>query len=848
MFFQNFYKGQIMASKITTEKTTGKNHIINELKINFNSHSGVDTITKAIQNHLKYTLAKDQYSATKRDIFKSIVYAVRDCLIERWIHTQQTYYKKDVKRVYYISMEFLLGRLLCTALINLDIYDIVCKAVEQLGYNFEELCELEEDAALGNGGLGRLAACFIDSMATLEIPGYGYGIRYDYGIFSQKVENGYQVEMPDSWLRYGNPWEIERPEYIYVIKFYGKVNQYVDKSGVFRNDWTDTDDVVAMPYDTPVSGYKNNTVNNLRLWAAKSTREFNLQYFNSGNYEKAVEDKIGSETISKVLYPIDDFYEGKELRLKQEYFLVSATLQDIIRRFKKTNDSFQTFPDKVAIQLNDTHPALAIPELMRLLIDTEDIGWDEAWEITTKTFGYTNHTVLPEALERWPVDIMQRLLPRHLQIVYEINRRFLESAITGYHSDMDKLSHMSIIEEGIPQKIRMANLAIIGSSSINGVAELHTKILKERVFKDFYEFMPEKFNNKTNGITQRRWLGISNRELAKLISNKIGDNWISDLSELKELEKFADDKKFQQEWAAVKKYNKERLALYVKEKCGIELDTNSIFDCQIKRFHEYKRQLLNVLHIIAHYIRIKRNPGIDITPRTFIFAGKAAPSYYMAKLIIKLINNIAKIINNDAGIKNKIKVIFLSNYSVSLAQRIIPAADLSEQISTAGMEASGTGNMKFALNGALTIGTLDGANIEILQEVGEENIFIFGLKANEVLNTRQSGYYPKSFYQEIDQLRPVLDMIMNNYFSMNEYNIFMPIINSLLEGGDYYMLLADFEDYLKCQEKVDATYKDFSKWQKMSILNVANSGKFSSDRTINQYNKDIWKSKSIKIS
>lgn len=837
-----------MASKNKTAKTTGKNHIINELKINFNSHTGVNTITKAIQNHLKYTLAKDEYSATKRDILKSIVYAVRDCLIDRWINTQQTYYNQDVKRVYYISMEFLLGRLLCNSLINLDIYDIVAQAVKKMGYDFEEICNLEEDAALGNGGLGRLAACFLDSMATLQIPGYGYGIRYDFGIFSQKVENGYQVESPDSWLRYGNPWEIERPEYIYIIKFYGNVFQYVDKSGIFRNDWVDTEDIIAMPYDTPVSGFKNNTVNNLRLWNAKATREFNLQYFNSGDYDKAVEEKIESETISKVLYPRDDFYAGKELRLKQEYFLVSATLQDIIRRFKKTNDNFKAFPDKVAIQLNDTHPALAIPELMRLMIDVEDLGWEEAWDITVKTFGYTNHTVMPEALERWPIDLVQKLLPRHLQIIYEINRRFMEEVITKYHGDMQKLSNISLIEEGIPQKVRMANLGIMGSHSVNGVAELHTDILKESVFRDFYELMPDKFNNKTNGITQRRWLALSNPKLAELISSTIGDKWITDLSQLKSLEKYTDDKKFQKDWAAVKKHNKEKLALYVKENCNIELDTNSIFDCQIKRFHEYKRQLLNVLHIIALYIRLKQNPEINVTPRTFIFAGKSAPAYFMAKLIIKLINNMAKIINNDPDIKNKIKVIFLPNYSVSLAQRIIPAADLSEQISTAGMEASGTGNMKFALNGALTIGTLDGANIEILQEVGKENIFIFGLKANEVVNTRQSGYYPKSFYTEIVELKSVLDMIMSNYFSMYESNIFMPIIDSLLENGDYYMLLIDFEDYLKCQDRVDAAYKNFSKWQKMSIINVANSGKFSSDRTINQYNKEIWKSKSIKIN
>jgi glycogen phosphorylase len=833
--------------KIKTEKTPQLNNQITNTKVNFDSHTGAETIIKAINNHLKYTLAKDQFSATQRDIYKSVVYTVRDCLIDKWINTQQTYYKKDVKRIYYISMEFLLGRLLGDALGNLGIYDIMGKALDEMGYNLDEIRELEEDAALGNGGLGRLAACFLESMSTLEIPGNGYGIRYDYGIFSQKIENGFQVESPDSWLRYGNPWEIERPEYIYAIKFYGQVHQYMDKQGIFRNDWVDTEDIIAMPYDTPVSGYRNNTVNNLRLWAAKSTREFNLQYFNSGDYERAVEDKIESETISKVLYPRDDYYAGKELRLKQEYFLVSATLQDILRRFKKTNEKFESFPDKVAIQLNDTHPALAIPELMRLLIDFEDLSWENAWSITTKTFGYTNHTVMPEALERWPVDLVQKLLPRHLQIIYEINRRFLEDVVARYHGDIEKLNRMSVVEEGVPKKVRMANLAIIGSHSLNGVAELHTKILKESVFKDFYELMPEKFNNKTNGITQRRWLLLSNPGLAALITKTIGDEWITNLSAIKALEKYADDKKFLQEWTMVKKHNKEKLAQYVKEKCNIELDINSIFDCHIKRFHEYKRQLLNVLHIIAMYLQIKQNPKSDIVPRTFIFAGKAAPAYNMAKLIIKLINNLAKVINNDPDINDKIKVLFLANYSVSLAQKIIPAADVSEQISTAGMEASGTGNMKFALNGALTIGTLDGANIEILQEVGEKNIFIFGLKAEEVVNMRQSGYYPDSFYEEIDQLKPVLDMIMNNYFSIHEFNVFMPIINSLLENGDYYMVLADFEDYVKCQKKVNLSYKNYNNWQKMCITNVANCSKFSSDRTINEYAEEIWKTKSLKI-
>lgn len=808
----------------------------------------VNALKQCFLTHLEFSLAKDQYSATLRDCFKSLVYTVRDRLIERWIQTQQTYYKKDAKRIYYISMEFLPGRLMGDALINLDLYENAQKAVKELGYELEELMEMESDAGLGNGGLGRLAACFLDSMAALELPAYGYGVRYEYGIFNQKIMDGHQTEAPDSWLRYGNPWEIERPEYIYRVQLYGRVNQFVDANGLLCFEWLDTKDLVAMAYDTPVPGYKNNTVNNLRLWAGKSTREFDLNYFNSGLYDKAVSDKIESENISKVLYPRDDFQVGKELRLKQEYFLVSATLQDIIRRYKKEHfDQFASFPDKVAIQLNDTHPALAIPELMRILIDLEKLSWEKAWDITTRVFAYTNHTVLPEALEKWPVGLIEYVLPRHLQIIYEINRRFLDQVWAQNPGDINRLRVMSIIEERPEKVINMANLAIIGSHSVNGVAALHSEILKKTIFKDFFDLWPQKFNNKTNGITQRRWLKLCNPGLSTLIDSKIGNGWVKNLNELKRLEKWADDAEFQQKWREVKRQNKIILADYIHRHNQIQVNIDSLFDCQIKRLHEYKRQLLSVLHVITLYNRIKQNPRGKFIPRTVIFAGKAAPSYSRAKQIIKLIHSIAQVVNNDAEVGDRLKVVFLANYSVSLAQKIIPAADLSEQISTAGMEASGTGNMKFALNGAVTIGTLDGANIEILEEVGQENIFIFGLTAAQVQNLRQTGYNPRQFYQQNSELRQAIDLTSTGRFYPHLPEYFKPFFDSLLDFGDYYLVLADFAEYLKCQEAVSEAFGNETKWTKMSILNVARIGKFSSDRTIKEYAEQIWKAKAVKI-
>ena len=837
-------------SKKNHKKEPAKSPAMEKLSPSTNEFQGTDikSLQKSFVNHLEYSLAKDEYSATKRDFFKSLALSVRDRLIERWIETQQTYYREGAKRIYYLSMEFLLGRLLGDAISNLGLSRNINEAITDLGYEPEELMNLESDAALGNGGLGRLAACFLDSMATLELPAYGYGIRYDYGIFYQRILNGYQKEYPDNWLRYGNPWEIERPEYIYHIKYYGRVNEYKDKSGRVRFDWADTDNIIAMAYDTPIPGYHNNTVNNLRLWAAKSTREFNLEYFNSGDYDRAVEDKIESETISKVLYPRDDFYGGRELRLKQEYLLVSATLQDIIRRYKKTHsDNFSLFPEKVAIQLNDTHPVLSILELMRILLDIEGLDWDEAWDITVKTFGYTNHTVMPEALEKWKVKLLELVLPRHLQIIYEINRRWLSEISQKYPGDEERVRTLSIIEEGDEKNIRMANLAIVGSHSINGVAALHTEILKKDVFKEFYDYWPEKFNNKTNGITQRRWLKLCNPGLSELITEKIGENWITNLTELKKLDNFVDDEAFRKKWNKVQRQNKIRLAEYIHRKLKTEVNTDSLFDVQVKRLHEYKRQLLNALHAITLYNRIKANPDAEVVPRTIIFGGKAAPAYAMAKLIIKLINSIADVVNHDDGIDDKLKVIFIPNYSVTLAELIIPAADLSEQISTAGMEASGTGNMKFALNGALTVGTLDGANIEIREEVGEENIFIFGLKSDEVSRRRRDGHDPRSYYNGNAELKKTIDMIQNGFFSPEEPNLFKPIIESLLNQGDHYMVLADYESYVKCQEKISQTFLDRDKWLKMSILNVANMGKFSSDRTIKEYAKEIWDAKSIPI-
>jgi len=817
-----------------------------ESQKDFFSRTDAESIKQAFMTHVEYTLAKDEYSTSQLDAFMALAYVVRDHLIERWLKTQRTYYDQDAKRVYYFSLEFLIGRTLEDSLENLGLYDECYKVMKEIGYSLEEIRELEWDAGLGNGGLGRLAACFLDSMATMGIPGYGYGIRYEYGIFFQKLIDGWQVETPDNWLRHGNPWEFPRPEHLYKVKFYGRVNHARSELCQECYEWVDTEDVMAMPYDTPVPGYGNNTVNNLRLWAAKSTRAFDLDFFNSGDYINAVQHKNETENISRVLYPSDQVKKGKELRLKQQYFFVSASLQDIIRRYKKTHDRFAQFPSKVAIQLNDTHPAIAIPELMRILLDEENLGWDRAWEVTIHTFAYTNHTVMPEALEKWPVELMEKLFPRHMQIIYEINRRFLDLVKIEFPGDNGKLSRMSIIEEGPVKMVRMTSLAIVGSHTVNGVAALHTEILKDKVFNDFYELWPEKFQNKTNGITPRRWLKKSNKELSELITSRIGDKWVTNLGELKKLEAYVDDADFRKAWGEVKRKKKETLAAYVKEKICVDIDVDSIFDCQVKRLHEYKRQMLNLLHVVTMYLRIKENPTADFVPRTVMFGGKAAPAYHIAKLMIKLTNSIADIVNYDPDCEGKLKVLFLSNYNVSLAELIIPATDLSEQISTAGTEASGTGNMKFALNGALTIGTLDGANVEIGEEVGDDNIYIFGLTTPEVEELQASGYNPMDYYNSNMELKKVIDMIAGGHFSPFQKDLFKPLTDSLLYH-DKYLLFADYESYVNCQDRVSRDYLNRDEWIKKSILNVANMGKFSSDRTINEYAKDIWKVNPIKV-
>ncbi|NTW98561.1 MAG: glycogen/starch/alpha-glucan phosphorylase [Geobacteraceae bacterium] len=804
-------------------------------------------LQRSFLRHLQYTLVKDKYTATKADLYHALAYAVRDVLVNRWFDTQQSYYINDAKRVYYMSMEFLMGRTLGNSLINLGIMEEWQNALKQMGIDVEDLQEEEWDAGLGNGGLGRLAACFLDSMATMSLPAYGYGIRYEYGMFYQKIINGEQAEFPDNWLRYGNPWEFDRQEHLHQIKFHGRVDRYQDERGETRYSWVDTTDVMALAYDFPVPGYGNETVNTMRLWSAKSTRDFELGSFNQGNYIGAVESKMRTENISKVLYPADHMAEGKELRLRQEYFLSSATVQDIFYRFEKKHKDLSMLPEKVAIQLNDTHPTLAIPELLRILLDEKRLGWDEAWNIALNTFAYTNHTVLPEALEKWPVEMMERILPRHLQIIYRINELFIQQVIARFPGDNDRLQRMSIIGENGERCVRMAHLAIVGSHSINGVSALHSKILKDDLFHDFYQLWPERFNNKTNGITQRRWLKYSNRWLADLISSRIGDDWVTNLDELKKLIPLAEDPGFQQQWIEVKRANKVRLTDYIRAHNGIDVSPDSMFDCQTKRIHEYKRQLLNVLHVITRYNRIKANPGGNYAPRTVIFGGKAAPSYYMAKLIINLINSVGSAVNSDPAVNNLLKVVFLGNYNVSLAEMVFPASDLSEQISTAGTEASGTGNMKYSLNGALTVGTLDGANIEIMEEVGRDNIFIFGLTAGQVTGLKKAGYQPYDYYFHNPELKQAIDMIGNGSFSAQNPALFKPIVDTLL-GLDHYLLLADYSSYIACQDEVDKLYLQPFEWARTSILNTASMGKFSSDRTIAEYAREIWDIKPETIS
>ncbi|WP_428563193.1 MAG: glycogen/starch/alpha-glucan phosphorylase [Solidesulfovibrio sp. DCME] len=797
------------------------------------------TLGEDIRRHILSNLGNDLYPPDPFRYFSGLAYAIRDRLIRMWLATQTSYYDSMSKRLYYLSMEFLPGRFLMNYITNMDMEAGCRQVATDLGYALDDLAEEERDAGLGNGGLGRLASCYMDSIATLGIPGYGYGILYDYGLFHQTIAGGWQEEQADNWRRHGSPWVIDRVEHLYEVRFHGRSEPYRDDKGNLRYRWVDTDSVMAMPCDILIPGYGGGHVTNMRLWAATSSQEFSLRDFNQGDFVGAMQAKILSENISKVLYPNDEPVAGKELRLKQQYFLVAATLRDIVRRHKKSGPSFEGFADQVAIQLNDTHPTIAVAELMRVLVDEEFLGWDAAWDICRRTFAYTNHTVLPEALETWPMDLLGRVLPRHLQIIAEIDRRFLAEVAARHPGDGGKLARMAIIDRG-SSRVRMANLAIVGSHAVNGVARLHSDILRESVFKDFDAFYPGKFTNVTNGVTPRRWLLQANPALSRLVTEAIGEGWTRDLNELKKLVPLAEDAAFRESWRAAKRENKKRLARYVLRKTGLGINPDTLFDAQFKRMHEYKRQFLNVLHAVTLYNRLRRDPGLAVPPRTVLIGGKAAPGYFMAKRIIRLITAVAEKVNADPAVKGRLRMLFLPNYCVSQAEKVIPAADLSQQISTAGMEASGTGNMKFAVNGALTIGTLDGANIEIMQEVGADNIFIFGLTAREVDAARESGVDPRRRLRDDAELAEALDMIGRGYFVPGEHDLFAPVLDNLLNHGDYYCVTADYRAYLEAQDRVNALYLDPEAWSRKSILNTANMGYFSSDRAVLEYARNIW--------
>jgi starch phosphorylase len=802
----------------------------------------VSALKAAILDHLKISLARDPVTATKRDWWIASSLAVRDRIVERMIRTMAVHNEQNVRRMYYLSLEYLMGRLLTNNLHNAGIFEETVAALGELGLDYDELREQEPDMGLGNGGLGRLAACFLDSLATLDLPAVGYGIYYEFGLFRQEFVNGYQVEHPDSWRIFGNPWEIVRPEYTQTVHLYGHVETRHDDRGHPHPAWVNTRTIIGVPSDIPIAGYGTGTVNFLRLWSSRASNEFDLTTFNRGGYVEAVREKAVGETISKVLYPNDKTESGKELRLVQQYFFVTCSLRDLIRRHRKhPENSWDNFPDKVAIQLNDTHPAIAVLELLRILLDEEHLPWDRAWDLVTRTFAYTNHTLLPEALERWSVPLLRKVLPRHLQIAFEVNARHLAAVEARWPGDNEKKRICSLIEEDHVQSLRMAHLAVVASHAVNGVAALHTRLLKATLFPEFDALFPGRFRNKTNGITPRRWLLASNPGLSKLIDSRLGPGWVRDLDRLRGLEQWADDPEFQQQFMGVKRANKERLAAIIRAECGVEVSPDALFDVQIKRLHEYKRQHLNLLHIVTLYRRLLQNPDLDLVPRVFVFGAKAAPGYDLAKTIIKAINSVGSVINRDERIRGKLKVAFLPNYSVSLAARIIPGSDLSEQISTAGKEASGTGNMKLALNGALTIGTLDGANVEILEEVGEDNIFIFGLTVEEVAALRERGYNPWDYYHRHEELRAVIDWVGSDAFTPGEHGVLAPLRHSLLDGGDPFLVLADYEAYCAAQARVDQAFRDRAGWARRAILNTARVGKFSSDRTIREYAEDIWR-------
>ncbi|MGI8932895.1 MAG: glycogen/starch/alpha-glucan phosphorylase [Phormidesmis sp.] len=805
-----------------------------------------ETLKRAFLDNLFYVQGKSPEIATLQDYYMALAHTVRDRMLHHWLSTASTYRAQQSRTAVYLSAEFLMGPYLGNNLINLGLYEVVDSAMADLGLSLTELMAQEQEPGLGNGGLGRLAACYLDSMATLQIPSLGYGIRYEFGIFKQELENGWQVEKTDKWLANGNPWEVARPEWAAQVKLGGYTKAYTDIKGNYRVEWVSDRVVKGVPYDTPIMGYQVNTANTLRLWKAESPDAFDFYAFNQGDYYGAVNSKIVSENISKVLYPNDEHLEGKQLRLEQQYFFVSCSLQDMLRIMRVEGSPLERFPEKYTAQMNDTHPAIAVAELMRLLMDENELGWDQSWEITQKTLAYTNHTLLPEALERWPIDLFGSLLPRHLEIIFEINRIFLEDVRLKFGQDNVRIERMSIIDESGGRYVRMANLACVGSHAINGVAALHTELLKQTVLNDFFELFPEKFINETNGVTPRRWLVLSNPKLTRLINQRIGTEWPTHLSQLKKLEEFVDDPGFRTEWRQIKQANKETLAARIEKATGVKVSPTSMFDVQIKRMHEYKRQQMNALHIISLYNKLKQNPELNIVPRTFIFAGKAAPGYFMAKLIIKLITSVGSIVNRDPAIRDQIKVIFYPNYNVTNAQPIYPASDLSEQISTAGFEASGTGNMKFALNGALTIGTLDGANVEIREEVGEDNFFLFGMKAHEVAELKESGYNPRRYYEENEDLRAVIDLIGSGIFSSGDTEMFKPLIDNLL-NQDRFMVLADYQAYIDCQGEVSLAYQDQDKWVRMSILNAARMGKFSSDRSIQEYCDQIWNIKPVPV-